>query len=88
MHRKWTDPRDGTEWVITLTPFGSQGGWTGGSRGPQTVAFHRPGMRPAWTPYRLDKPLAGTHDGELVELLDRALERRAAALGGERGRTG
>jgi hypothetical protein len=45
-------------------------------------------MRPAWTPYRLDKPLAGTHDGELVELLDRALERRAAALGGERGRTG
>ena len=80
MQRDWTDPRDGTHWLVTLSPFGARAaGWEG--RGRLTVSFHRPGRRPNWTGYGLDKPVSQATDQQMMDLLDAAL--RAASGAGE-----
>ena len=82
MQRDWTDPRDGTHWLVTLSPFGAR---TVEREGPRrlTIAFHRPGRRPHWTGYGLDKPVSQATDRQMMELLDAAL-RAASDTVGER----
>lgn len=72
MQREWKDPRDGTEWLVTLSPFGSRSaeGLAAGKR--LTISFHRPGRRPCWTPYPLRRPASQAGDQELMDLLDAA----------------
>lgn len=76
MQVDWTDPRDGTEWLVTLSRFGSRfAGGTAHPSGRFTIAFHRPGRRPCWTPYELRCLLSEATDQELMDLLDSALAR-------------
>jgi len=71
MQRDWTDPRDGTHWLVTLSPFGARS--IGGRPGRLTISFHRPGQGPHWTGYRLDKPVSQASDQQMMDLLDAAV---------------
>jgi hypothetical protein len=71
VQRDWRDPRDGSEWLLTLTPFGSRVSSAGTPRG-LTISFHRPGHTPQWTAYSLAKPLLEAGDSELIDLLEAA----------------
>lgn len=91
MQKEWTDPRDRSRWLVTVTPFGSSAG-DNSSRtgdGSRTIAFHQPGHRPAWTRYPLNVPLHEAGDQALMDLLDTALRAgggRPARRAGENGR--
>lgn len=83
MQRDWTDPRDGARWLVTLSPFGVRSlGGKGSKR--LTISFHRPGRRPHWTAYRLDKPVSQATDQQMMDLLDAAI---SDATGTVRGPT-
>lgn len=69
MQREWTDPRDGTNWLVILTPFGA----ARPTPTRRTLAFHRPGERPSWTEFRLDLALPELGHQALMDLLDEAL---------------
>lgn len=83
MQRDWIDPRDGGAWLVTLTPIG------GSAQIPDrllpgryTVAFHRPGELPVWTPVDRPVPLERMGDQLLMDLLDEA---RGESIGPRRG---
>ena len=79
MQQSWTDPRTGTAWTVTMTPFGASRTLHPGQ--PRSIAFHTPGSPPAWTRQRLSKALHDLSDQEFMDLLDRArLERGTLRL--------
>jgi len=82
MQREWRDPRDGTLWLVTVSPLGS-------SRATPrriTIVFHLRGSPPHWTEYPLDKPLPEAGDSELIDLLEAARRRDRSRSGPVRNR--
>ncbi len=73
MQRDWTDPRDGCDWLVTLTPIGGSAAIPDRLLpGRYTVAFHRPGELPIWTPVDPAVLLDDMEDQLLMDLLDAA----------------
>ncbi len=75
MTRKWVDPRDGRQWVVTMLPFGHRGAidvarLPGGKA--VSIAFHQPGMLPISTWCDPDRSLEVLTEHEMMDLLDRA----------------
>ena len=86
MKRDWVDPRDGQGWVITMLPFGYRGSPASTPWGSErvTIAFHRPGETPFWTPCDPPARLDRLEDRMLMAFLDRATRtRRDASLLGD-----
>lgn len=79
MQREWKDPRDGTVWLVTLSPIGTafDEAMTDGLR-DFTVSFHKAGTRPRWTRYTAARALDLVSDQELMDLLDAAPVERSA----------
>lgn len=76
MQRQWKDPRDGQEWLVTVTPFG----WTAKLQQRNTpeeitVSFHRPGTPPIWTRYSGERPISEATEQDLMDFLDVARRR-------------
>ena len=73
MSRRWTDPRDGTQWLIEALPFdagparepeeGPLGGWT-------IVFASGEGSRELPVGYELGTDLPRLEDPEIIALLD------------------
>lgn len=74
MQREWDDPRDGTHWLVTVTPFGWRPLRGAKTASRLTVSFHLPGTTPLWTSYPLPKALESATDQELMDLLDAVRE--------------
>lgn len=80
MQREWTDPRDGANWLVILTPFGA----ARPTPKRRTLAFHRPGQRPSWTEFHLDVSLSELGSQTLMDFLDEARRADLARCGGGR----
>lgn len=72
MQREWKDPRDGTVWLVTLSPLGTTFDDATVAPRDHTISFHKAGNRPRWTRYTVDRPLELVTDQEFMDLLDAA----------------
>jgi len=73
MQRDWRDPRDCTNWLVTLSPLGAElrRRLAQAPKRP-TISFYRPGQGPCWTEYGLEMPFSQVTDQEIMDLLDAA----------------